>query len=114
MLHDALVDKNSVLEEAINTLSDFNKYVALVKKRGDIVLFHDSVGGLLERYSRVLIAVKGCAKIYIFDIGSHKSGTGCLDCAEWFQTQMIKIILWLSQLPVKGTQFAVHISWHTP
>ena len=30
---------------------------------------------------------------------------------EWFQPQMRKINQWLSQLPVKGTQFTVHVLW---
>ena len=28
---------------------------------------------------------------------------------EWFHPQMIKINYWLSQLPVKGTQFSIHV-----
>ena len=28
---------------------------------------------------------------------------------EWFHPQMRKFILWLSTLPVKGTEFALHV-----
>ena len=28
---------------------------------------------------------------------------------EWFQSHMRKINLWLSQLPIKGAQFTVHV-----
>ena len=63
MLHEALVGKNSGLTKAIYALSNFNKDVFIVNKRGKIVLFHDIFVDLIYRDSHVLITVKGCAKV---------------------------------------------------
>ena len=76
MLHKAIVGKNYGLGKAIHILYNFYNNTALVKKRGRIIFFHDGVGDVLSRDEYLFIAVEGCVKIYIFEIVSHKSGTG--------------------------------------
>ena len=81
MIHKALIGNNYGLGKAIHAFSNFNKDIAIVNKRGNIALFHDGVRYLLNRYANVFIMVKGCSRIYIFEIGSHESGIGCQDYA---------------------------------
>ena len=54
--------------------------MAFANKRSYIVLFHYGAVDVIDMDAHVLIAVEGCAKVYFFDIGSHNSVTGCLDC----------------------------------
>ena len=43
MLHEALVGKNDDLGKTIHALLNFNKYVAILNKRGNIVLLNYSL-----------------------------------------------------------------------
>ena len=51
--------------KSIHALSNFKNYVALVKKRYILVLFHDGIRGVLDRDLHVIIVVEGCEKIFL-------------------------------------------------
>ena len=55
--------------------------MAIVHKRGKIVLFQYVVGYVLDMDAHVFIAVEGCAKKDFFEVSSHELVNGCLYCA---------------------------------
>ena len=66
VLREALVGNNSILEESIYFLWNFNNDVSIVSKRGKIVFFHYGLGDVLDRNVNVFVMVQGCVKAIFF------------------------------------------------